>query len=335
MKFISNAFGSKKEKEDGIRSEILYADLSGIESELGNYVPKARKRVEFNHHDNLDFGKVLQDQKDLKNEFEEHGGDFLGKSYAVFNDSVKFSDFKARLVGFLDLFDADPRASNSEGNHYLIMMSNHQGFEGEDLLSLSEDRLRQALKAPFIMEGDDKSDVTAETDNESVSDSDDETSISANESYSGPIASIDTVEESWNSGNITDVDPRIGCYLIDMSNLNKQLDTIIENRPESKAEIDMFRELIDKAKENALLVARQLEDQKVLEEQEAQKTQEMERLQEAILIEEEKERREFEDKCDKYQVGDCVDKIAVGPVTQSILDGRQNEGRSSQVSAGR
>lgn len=323
MKSLAGIFGAGRKKEDGIRSEISYVDLSAIESDLGHYVPKSRKRVDFNHHDNLNFQKVIQDQQTLKKEFEDHGGSFADKQYAVFNDSTEFNSFNERLMSFFELFDLDPKPSSNKDNHYLIMISNHQGFEGQDILSLSEEKLRQALKAPFIMEDDGQETSDDNTDVETISDVDEANSIS-----SSNINQADS--ESILSADIGDVDPRIGCYLIDDINLNKQLEKIIETRPNSKEEIKMFRELIEKARENALRVAQQIKEQEELEEQIAQRQEELEILERAALLEKEEEKREFEQYCEKYHVQDCVQKVEMGPMTKAVLESEALRNSTSQ-----
>lgn len=346
MKFITKAL--RGNKEDGIRNEISYVDMSAIESELEHYVPKSRKRVNFDHHKDLDFDKIVQDQKRLKELFESHEGNFAEGRQAEFNDSRKFEDFKNDLVSFFRLFDLDPKISDSgrENQHHVIMISNHQGFEGKDILSLSKEDLMMALKAPYVMENSGNEDFNdtafggGDTDLEphqitlgKVGD-DEETDVESDSSISSVRGALKSGDISNIDVHSSDIDPRIGCYLLDMVNLNKKLDEIIKARPSSKDEIDMFRSLIDKARDKALDVAQKIQEQKVLEEQMEQKQQEIRVMREAMLIEEEEEKNRFEEECKELGVEGLVDKIVIGPMTQAVLDSR-SAGQTKSVGMSR
>ncbi|MBL6665323.1 MAG: hypothetical protein ISQ34_05730 [Rickettsiales bacterium] len=341
MKFITNAFGGNK--EDGVRNEILYIDVSAIESELGRYIPKSRKRVDFDHHKDLDFDKVFQDQQRLKDSFESHNGSFGEGREAVFNDSKKFEKFKNDLVSFFELFDLDPKISDSgKGNqHHVIMISNHQGFEGRDILSLGKDELVKALKAPYVMENSGNVDIAGSGSDES--DSSDVNQITLGISDDGEtdaesVSNASLIHDLLESGDIShidisNVDPRIGCYLLDEINMNRRLDKIIETRPDSKEEIQMFRQLIDRARENALRVAQQIKEQEVLEEQIKQQQKDMEMLERAILIEKEEEKRKFEEKCKEYGVE--AKEVEISRGIRDILENGPSQARSSGMSMSR
>ena len=81
MKFI-NPF---KKKESNEIYEISYKDFSEIEAGLADFIPRGRKRTNFEHHENLNFDDVFAKQQELKKTFSENGGDAYQGLYAKIN----------------------------------------------------------------------------------------------------------------------------------------------------------------------------------------------------------------------------------------------------------
>lgn len=308
MKSIFNAFRNK-DKDDGVSYEISYMDLSSAESGLAEFVPEKRKRTDFEHHENLDFDDVIVKQQNLQEKFAQNGGNLAQNIYAKFTNENEFSQFKDDLVEFFELFDLDPKESSNKENHLLIMTSNHKGFEGKDLLSLSRDELEKALKAPYVTEQDEVEDSV--TDTESVGSVDDRNSFTKSSSllvgqYKG--------------------------YLLDVANLEKKRAEILKSNPESEKELDMFDGLILEARENALEIAAEIQRHHHKEEEMEQIQEELRQLEVMMLMDDEEKRKNFEKIRDNLGLGNEVQETAIGPYAAAIIEDRQN---ARQVSVGR
>jgi len=298
MKFISNAFKAKK--DDDAIYEISYMDLSSSESGLAEFVPEKKKRTDFEHHENLDFDDVIKKQQLLKKQFVDNGGDAAQNVYAKFSNKEEFGQFKEELVKFFEEFDLDPKESSNNENHYLIMTSNHKGFEGKDLLSLGRDELEKALKAPYVTEKEEIDEGVVDT--KSVV----ETSSLMVGQYKG--------------------------YLLDIKNLEKKKAEILKNNPESEKELEMFDNLILEARNNALEIALEIQNHKHKEEEMEQIQEELKQLEVMMLMDDEEKRRNFEGIRDRLGFGSEVQDTAIGPYTAAILEGRQNDGQSQGMS---
>ena len=307
MKFISNAF--KNKTQDERIYEISYMDLSSSESGLAEFVPERKRRTDFVHHENLDFDDITKRQQNLKTQFEENGGNAAQNIYAKFGNEAAFKTFKDELVEFFKLFDLDPKSSSNSENHFLIMTSNHKGFEGQDILSLSREDLEKALKSPYVVEQEEVEDEA--TDMESVGSLSDKSAVGSGSSllkgqYKG--------------------------YLLDVANLEQKKAEILKSNPESEEELEMFDMLILDAKDNALKVAVEIQKQHHHEEEMEQVQEELKQLEVMMLMEDDEKRQNFERIRADLGLGGAVQDTAIGPYTSAILEGRQNEGQDSQMS---